>query len=169
MAIQLDNAGYASYQSFSTKKVVDAKDGAPADKPHRISWLTYKIGIVAGKETIIADKTGYTPKSGTSEADLKAEMAGHPETFKQFFTALTESKEPRFGLIDVFKTFADGHHEQRQAVIRFSPDTCGVKAKMTYSQAEGNFKGKIGASKVVQANGTDELTIPNIVEKTWTK
>jgi hypothetical protein len=65
------------------------------------------------------------------------------QMFKNFVKDLLKSGAPRFGVVDVFKTFADGHVEQRPALLRYSPDTAGVKAKMVYSQAEGNFKGKV--------------------------
>jgi len=166
MAIQLTATAYADFQAFSTKKALDAKDAHNIDgKATRIAYIVYSIE----KEAITTEKLGYAPKSGTSEAELKAEMGNHEAMWKAFVGDLLKSGGPRFGVVDVFKTFADGHVEQRQALLRYSPDTASVKVKMVYSQAEGNFKGKTGASKVVQCNGPEDLTVANIVSQVWTK
>jgi hypothetical protein len=76
MAIQLTAAAYQDFQNFSTKKALDAKDAHNIDgKSTRIAYIVYSIE----KEAITTEKLGYGLKVGTSEADMKADMANHEE------------------------------------------------------------------------------------------
>jgi len=179
--IQLENKSYGDYQAYSTKKQLDGKDpnnlmsaDGKSPVPTRIGYVIFKIENLkdaAGKiaETIVTEKIGYAPKHGTKESDMKEEMLAHPALWAQFIKDLTASKLPRFGVCDVFKTFADGHIEQRAGVIRYSPDSAATKPKLMYSTAEGNFKGKLAVAKCIQTGGFDQLTVEYIVEKAWAK
>lgn len=97
---------------------------------HDRKWMIFKID---GKEIV-------KEKEGDKEA-----------TYEQFLSTLKEvaENEPRYAVVDYHFETTDGRPQDKLLFIAWSPDTCGVKPKMTYASSKDALLKKLnGVHKV---------------------
>ena len=84
---------------------------------HDRKWIIFKID----------DKQIVKEREGDKDA-----------TYESFMAALKEvaENEPRYAVVDYHYKTEDGRPQDKLLFIAWSPDTCGVKPKMTYASSK---------------------------------
>mmetsp|Transcript_132861 Transcript_132861/g.187679 ORF Transcript_132861/g.187679 Transcript_132861/m.187679 type:complete len:138 (+) Transcript_132861:83-496(+) len=106
---------------------------------HDRKWMIFKID---GKEIV-------KEKEGDKEA-----------TYEQFLSTLKEvaENEPRYAVVDYHFETTDGRPQDKLLFIAWSPDTCGVKPKMTYASSKDALLKKLnGVHKALQITESSDL------------
>jgi len=149
--IGVHNDVLTAYQNFSQKK--DLGNG------QKYSFVVARIS--EDHKSIVFDQGGKTDIG----KDSKSEQENFQSViFPEFVKKIVSFKDPCFAIIDVFYSTPDGTPTSKILIMRWTPDaTTTVKLKMVYSSAEGNFKSKLNASKIYQANDASALTLQSII------
>ncbi|CAK8998879.1 unnamed protein product [Durusdinium trenchii] len=86
--------------------------------------------------------------------------------YSDFMDALKEvaENEPRYAVVDFHFETADGRPQDKLVFIGWSPDTSGVKPKMTYASTKDAILKKLsGVHKALQITESSDLTFDEIV------
>eukprot|EP00416_Gambierdiscus_australes_P026818 CAMPEP_0171082716 /NCGR_PEP_ID=MMETSP0766_2-20121228/17279_1 /TAXON_ID=439317 /ORGANISM="Gambierdiscus australes, Strain CAWD 149" /LENGTH=136 /DNA_ID=CAMNT_0011540101 /DNA_START=64 /DNA_END=474 /DNA_ORIENTATION=- len=88
------------------------------------------------------------------------------ETYADFTKQLPES-EPRYALVDVEFTSADGRPQSKLCFVFWSPDDkTTVKQRMIYASSKDAIKKKLtGIMKEIQANDASDLAEEDVKKK----
>merc|ERR1719384_521662 len=107
---------------------------AQKDKSEQLKWITFMV-----KDGKIVVESQQGPKKDISDDD----------GYKKFAAALQESGKPRWGALD---------YKDKVFFVSWTPDTAGVKDKMTYSSVREAFKGALsGVNHTIAATDSGEL------------
>ena len=99
-----------------------------------------------------------------NNAVVPAEQIESPD-FDEFLGALPEA-DGRFCVIDFSYETADGRPTDKVVFVSWIPDTCKVRAKMTYSGTKEAVKSAfVGISVNINATDMSEITRDIIVEQ----
>lgn len=85
--------------------------------------------------------------------------------YSDFMDALKEvaENEPRYAVVDFHFETADGRPQDKLVFIGWSPDTSGVKPKMTYASTKDAILKKLsGVHKALQITESSDLTFDEI-------
>lgn len=90
------------------------------------------------------------------------------KTYDDFLSTLKScaENEPRFAVVDFAYSTADGRPQEKPIFIHWSPDTCGVKQKMSYASSKAALIKKLtGIHKDMQINESSDLDPKEITGK----
>jgi hypothetical protein len=173
MAAKVPQETFDDFQKVAKKQDAGGKTGQK-DK------AVYAIFYVKDQKEIVTEKIDYGTNYANTEsaaelANFKDEKGG---VFARFRADMEKynikgnvgppsnhaSPVPRYAALDVHMKSKDGTAiTSKLILIRFSPDTAGVQAKMIASQSEGNFKARMNLAKIWQVTDFSQFTYDECV------